>query len=156
QYGAIRLNEYYVSQYLDHTPLTHRERGVVLAVRQNLPVDGRHPWAVIGSLGRGVSFATDALEFHGLATRTGRPAVGLTAPRPPGGRRQHEHSMAVIQDAPVTLAPGATTAHLGFFGWLEADHPGASSTADLAFVDRATALPEAAGPSASSGRAPST
>ena len=32
---------------------------------------GRHPWCVIGSLGQGVSFATDALQFHGLATRAG-------------------------------------------------------------------------------------
>ncbi len=50
-YGAVRQNEYYVSQYLDHTPLAHRERGTVLAVRQNLSVGGRHPWAVLGSLG---------------------------------------------------------------------------------------------------------
>ncbi len=35
-YGAVRQNEYYVSQYLDHTPLAHPERGAVLAVRQNL------------------------------------------------------------------------------------------------------------------------
>src|SRR5712691_7793298 len=78
-YGVVRLNEYYVSQYVDHTPLTHPERGVVLAVRQNLPMRGRHPWAIIGSVGRGVSFATDALQFYGLATRAGQVAVGLTA-----------------------------------------------------------------------------
>ena len=35
-YGAVRLNEYYVSQYVDHTPLKHPSRGTVLAVRQNL------------------------------------------------------------------------------------------------------------------------
>src|SRR5262245_5450470 len=28
-YGAVRLNEYYVSQYVDYTPLTHPARGVV-------------------------------------------------------------------------------------------------------------------------------
>ena len=27
-YGAVRLNEYYVSQYVDHTPLEHAERGM--------------------------------------------------------------------------------------------------------------------------------
>ena len=36
-YGAIRMNEYYVSQYLDHAPLTHPARGAALAVRQNRP-----------------------------------------------------------------------------------------------------------------------
>jgi cellobiose phosphorylase len=143
-YGTVRLNEYYVSQYVDHTPLTHPERGVVLAVRQNLPMGGRHPWAIIGSLGRGVSFATDALQFHGLATRAGTAAVGLTQAQLPGKRQQHEHAMVVIQDAPVRLAPN-TAVNLGFFGWFEADHPAATATADLAFVDQALALPEVGG-----------
>jgi cellobiose phosphorylase len=146
-YGAIRMNEYYVSQYLDHVPLAHATRGVVVAVRQNLSMGGRHPWAVIGSLARGVGFATDALQLHGLATRAGEAPAGLTAPGLPSVRRQHEHAMVVIQDAPVRLVPGASAAR-GFFGWFEPDHPEASSSADLGAVDRALALPEAAGASA--------
>src|SRR4029453_7306015 len=88
-YGAVRLNEYYVSQYIDHTPLSHPERGVVLASRQNQSMGGRNPWCVIGSLGHGVSFATDALQVHGLATRAGRAPAGLAAdlPRAP---RHHD------------------------------------------------------------------
>ena len=142
-YGAVRLNEYYVSQYVDYTPLAHPTRGLVLAVRQNLSIGGRHPWALIGSLGRGASFATDALQLHGLATRAGRAPAGLEEASLPGERLQHEHSLAVIQDAPLRLAPGARAA-LGFFGWLERDHPEPSRADDLAFVDRALALAEAA------------
>jgi cellobiose phosphorylase len=142
-YGTVRLNEYYVSQYVDHTPLTHPERGLVLAVRQNLSMGGRHPWAVIGSVGQGVSFATDALQFHGLATRANAMPIGLTQAQLPARRRQHEHAMAVLQDAPVRLAPYAVVKR-GFFGWCEADHPAATTTADVAFVDKALALPEAA------------
>jgi 1,2-beta-oligoglucan phosphorylase len=141
-YGAVRLNEYYVSHYVDHTPLTHPQRGVVLAIRQNLPMGGRHPWVVLGSLGQGVSFATDALQFHGLATRAGDVAVGLTEPQLPGKRRQHEHAMAVIQDALMRVEPHAVV-HRGFFGWFEEDHPAATSSADLTCVDQALALPEA-------------
>jgi cellobiose phosphorylase len=140
-YGAVRLNEYYVSQYVDHTPLSHAERGLVLASRQNQAMGGRYPWCVIGSLGQGVSFATDALQVHGLATRAGRAPEGLAAGLP-GVRRQHEHAMAAIQDAPLRLEPGAR-AERGFFGWFEADHAGATSAADVVFVDRALALPEA-------------
>ena len=140
--GLVRLNEYYISQYVDHTLLAHPTRGAVLAVRQNLPMAGRHPWAVLGPLRQGVNFATDAVQFHGLATRAGADALGLTAPQLPGERRQHEHAMAVIQDAPVQLAPRAVV-HCGFFGWCEADHPAATSTDDLALVDQALALPEA-------------
>ncbi len=158
-YDLVRLNEYYVSQYVDHTPLTHPTRGVVLAVRQNLPMGGRHPWVMLGSLGRGVSFATDALQFHGLATRAGGVALGLTEPHLPAKRWQHEHAMAVIQDAPVRLEPNAVV-HRGFFGWFEEDHSAATSTADLTRVDRALALPEAGGMSArsveASGRPPAT
>src|SRR5205823_2671569 len=141
-YGLVRLNEYYISQYLDHTPLTHPACGVVLAIRQNLPMGGCYPWTVIGTLRRGLSFATDALQFHGLATRAGESALGLTEAQLPARRRQHEHAMAVLQDAPVSLAPH-TVVQLGFFGWFEEDHPAATSTADLAFVDQALALPEA-------------
>ncbi len=151
-YGAIRMNEYYVSQYLDHVPLAHSTRGSIIAVRQNLPMGGRHPWAVIGALDRAASFATDALQLHGLTTRAGEAPAALVAPNLAGVRRQHEHAMAVLQNAPVRLAPGATAA-LGFFGCFEADHPAASSAADLATVDRALALPEASAPA---GRGPTT
>lgn len=143
-YGAVRLNEYYVSQYLDHALLSHPQRGVVLASRQNQPMGGRNPWCVIGSLGQGVSFATDALQFCGLAGRAGRAPVGVTEGLP-GARRQHEHAMAAIQEAPLHLAPGEK-AERGFFGWFEADHPAATSNADLVFVDKALALPEASYP----------
>jgi len=66
------MNEYYVCHYLDHTPLFQPLRGYAVATRQNLGVGGRIPWAVIGSLRRGASFATDALQLHGLATRAAR------------------------------------------------------------------------------------
>jgi cellobiose phosphorylase len=152
-YGGVRLNEYYLSQYVDHTPLVHPERGAVLAVRQNLSIAGRHPWLAIGSLARGASWCTDALQLHGLATRAGDAPPGLEAESLPGVRRQHEHSMAVIQDAPLVLEPGAR-AERGFFAWLEPDHPDASSDADLAFAERALALPEAAPPAARSAARP--
>lgn len=140
-YGAIRLNEYYVSQYIDHSPLSHPDRGTVLASRQNQTVGVRHPWCLIGSLNRGVGFATDALQVHGLAARAGLPAPcrvdGL-----PSTRLQHEHSMVALQDAVTELAPGASAA-LGWFGRLLPDHPAATSDDDLAIVDETLALPEA-------------
>jgi len=142
-YGAVRLNEYYVSQYVDHTPLAHDERGCVVASRQNLAAGGRHPWCLIGSLREGKAFATDAMQLHGLASRAGEmPAALMSRSGLPGRRLQHEHSMVAIQDAPLRLQPGARVA-LGFFGWLASDHPDATSTDDLACVERALALAEA-------------
>lgn len=144
-YGAVRSNEYYVSHYVDHTPLTHPERGFVVASRQNLAMGGRHPWSVIGSLANAVGFATDALQLHGLNTRAGRIAAGLQSDSLPNSRRQHEHSMAVLQDAPVTLSPDEQIDR-GFFGWFEGDHEAPTSVADLALVDKALLLNEARPP----------
>ncbi|HEY7890288.1 MAG TPA: hypothetical protein VIC29_18860 [Steroidobacteraceae bacterium] len=141
-YGAVRMNEYYVSQYIDHTPLTEPRRGTLIASRQNQAADGRHPWCLIGSLRRATSFATDALDFHGLASRAGEPPAGIVGELP-GRRLQHEHSMAVLCDAPLRLAP-RESGHAGFFGVFVADHPGATSEADLSRVSGLLALPEAA------------
>lgn len=141
-YGAIRLNEFYVSQYIDHTAIVHPTRGVMVASRQNQPVDGRFPWSLVGSLREGISFATDALQFHGLAVRSGDAPIGLTAELS-GRRLQHEHSLAVVRDAPIVLE-ARSEEQAGFFGMLVADHPEATSTADMARVSELLALPEAA------------
>lgn len=141
-YGAVRLNEYYVSHYVDHAPLSHPQKGWVMASRQNLSVGGRNPLTVIGSLAGGVSYATDALQVYGLLNRAGAGPLVCTQELP-GCRLQHEHSMVAIQDGAVELRPGAVMDR-GFFGWFEEHHPAASSEADLAFVDRALSLSEAA------------
>jgi 1,2-beta-oligoglucan phosphorylase len=140
-YGAIRLNEFYVSQYLDHCALSHPTHGVAIASRQNLAVDGRNPWSLIGSLRKGASFATDALQFYGLTRRRGEAPAGLTADLP-GSRLQHEHSMAVLRDATLHLEP-AESSGAGFFGLYLEDHPEPTSQADLRHLDDVLALPEA-------------
>jgi cellobiose phosphorylase len=140
-YGSVRLNELYVSQYIDHTPLVHSKYGHVVASRQNLAVSGRNPWCVIGSLRRAEAFATDGLQVHGLATRAGESPVGIVQGLPTR-RLQHEHSMVAIQDQPLELASGQRVS-TGFFGAFSADHPAATSLTDLAVVDQVLTLPEA-------------
>jgi 1,2-beta-oligoglucan phosphorylase len=140
-YGAVRLNEYYVSQYLDHTALKHDRRGVVVASRQNQAADGCNPWSLIGSLRSGVGYATDAKQFHGLASRSGGVPIGLQGDLP-GHRLQHEHSMVVIRDEQIRLEPHAA-ASAGFFGSYVPHHPEATAEADLAHVDAVLAIPQA-------------
>jgi 1,2-beta-oligoglucan phosphorylase len=140
-YGAVRLNEYYVGQYLDHTALSHPTQGFVMASRQNLAAEGRNPWSLIGSLRKGASYATDALQFYGLAYRGGEAPAGLMADLP-SSRLQHEHSLIVLRDAAIDLEPGERTS-AGFFGRYLEDHPEATSPADLRQVDEVLALPEA-------------
>ena len=147
-YGAIRLNEFYVSQYIDHTPLQLPGRGFLLASRQNQAADGRHPWCLIGSLREAVSFATDALQLHGLASRAGAAPAGITGELP-ARRLQHEHSMAVLRDSRIQLGKHESAA-AGFFGSFLADHPDATSAADLQLAARALELPEASPPAVGS------
>ncbi len=143
-YGAVRLNEYYVSQYVDHSPLNHPQTGVAVASRQNQSMGGRYPWTVIGSLGQAVSYATDALQFHGHATRAGAAPMAL-ATGLPGQRLQHEHAMVAIQDERVVLEPGAISQR-GFFGGFVADHPTATAAGDVAAIAAVLSLPEAVCP----------
>ena len=141
-YGGIRLNEFYVSQYLDHTPLQHPQQGVMVATRQNQAADGRFPWSLIGSLRKGQSFATDAKQFNGYTSRTGDAPIGLVGDLP-SHRLQHEHAMVVIRDTPISLNPSGR-ASSGFFGLYVADHPEATSDSDIQRAAEALGLPEAA------------
>ena len=130
-YAMARLNEYYISQYVDHSPLQHEARGWVIASRQNLSSGGRNPWSLIGSLRRSVGFATDALQV-----------VNALSKDLPSRRLQHEHSMAIVQDERMEIGAGSS-ATFGFFALFRDDHPAATSADDLEFVEKAQRLPEA-------------
>ena len=140
-YGAVRMNEYYVSQYVDHTPLVHATHGVLIASRQNQAVDGCHPWSLIASLRAGASYATDALQWYGLSARTDAPPPGLLGDLP-DRRLQHEHSMVIVRDTPIRLGAGQSATG-GFAGLYLADHPQASAVDDPSRLDGILALPEA-------------
>ena len=66
-WDELRRNEYYVSQYLDLTPV-ETASGTALAVRQNMP-DTNHPWLAIASLTGTVGWVTDALQVRGSSGR---------------------------------------------------------------------------------------
>ncbi len=134
--GAVRTNEYYVSQYLDISPVTTTEHGTAVAVRQNMPGQ-RVPWLMVGTTGTGTGWATDALQ---LVERTGGGVrwPGLDAADLPSARLQHEHSLIALQDAPAEIAP-ADTHRTGFWGIALEDHPEATSDADARWADVAMA-----------------
>ncbi|KQY86914.1 GH36-type glycosyl hydrolase domain-containing protein [Pelomonas sp. Root1444] len=140
-YGAVRTNEFYVSHYIDLQPLHDVAHGVLLAARQNQAQRGQHPWLLAGSLRRAESFATDAVQVFGHAAREGLAPPALQAGLP-GQRLQQEHALVALQDEAIALAPSASVA-AGFFLTLQADHPAASSAADLARLQTLLALPEA-------------
>jgi len=143
-YDALRTCEYYVSQYLDLTPVQSPAVGTVLAVRQNMP-GPTAPWAVIGCLSQGVGWGTDALQLVGRAHHARAVPPGLEARDLPSTRLQHEHTLALLQAQLVQLVSGQTVT-TGFFGAYQSDHPGATSGLDSAVVDEVLNQPEARQP----------
>ena len=135
-YSAVRCNEYFVSQYLDITPLSTSTHGTCLAVRQNMP-GPRVPWVLLGSATGAAGWATDALQLSGCP---GEPALtGLRSATLPNARLQHEHTLATLASEPVLLEPGETWDG-GYFGCFVADHPAASFAADAALTGLAGAV----------------
>ncbi|WP_407342877.1 GH36-type glycosyl hydrolase domain-containing protein [Pengzhenrongella phosphoraccumulans] len=143
-YTELRVNEYYVAQYLDLNPIQTGPAGTAIAVRQNMPA-ARAPWLVLGCLREAVAWGTDALQLVGRAGLRDVVPPGLTADRLPSSRLQHEHTLAMLQDRPEQLAPGAILT-TGFYGIYRPDHPEATSPADAAVAAIAASLPEAAAP----------
>ncbi len=140
--SAVRSNEYYVSQYLDHTPIEVAGHGTAVAVRQNMP--GPTPWLLVGCLGVARRWATDAIQLTGRGRPEGAPWPGLAADLT-GTRVQGEHSAVALQTEPVVLAPGATWT-TGFFAVFRADHPAATAADDARHAEAALADPGALPP----------
>src|SRR5665647_3302776 len=142
--GALRINELYVSQYLDVTPLHGEGFGTALAVRQNLAQAGLHPWCVLAATSPVVAWATDALDVYGWSARAAAPPAGLAGDLP-SRRRQHEHTLAALQTQRVQLGPGEAL-RTSFAGLLVDDHPRATTDDDLPQVAAALAAALAAAP----------
>ena len=142
-YPAVRTNEFYVSQYLDLTPVPVAGHGTALGVRQNMPGPAQ-PWALLGCLGEADDWCTDLLQLTGRGLPDGSPWPGLST-RLPAERLQHEHTLAGLQHRSITLRPGETL-DTGFFGIVVADHPAATGTDDALYARRALADPAAAAP----------
>ncbi len=133
--GFLMNSEAYASQYIDHHIASHAAFGPVVMNRQNLQQGGkRNPWLAQGCLEGAAAFATDAIQLIVPAKDNDGVMVPDFGTNLPSLRRQHEVACPAIQSKPLSLAPGATAATT-FFGLFVADHPAASSDADLARLD---------------------
>jgi CRISPR-associated protein Csx3 len=130
--AAVRTSEYYVSQYLDVTPLAVPAHGTALAVRQNMPGD-RAPWALVGALDVADLWCSDALQLE----RAGGLGGDL-----PGTRLQHEHTMVGLQTPGYALEPGETMT-TGFYGLVLPDHQAATTPEDVRHAEQVLTDPGA-------------
>ncbi len=129
--SAVRNNEAYLSQYLDHHIEDSSTFGPVLMTRQNMPMDGdRHPWIAQGCRERTAAYCSDGFQFFGLPAKSGEDPLALTGTGLPSKVRQFEFAYVGLQSKPVDLEPGCST-RTTFFAIFDPHHPGASCPEDL-------------------------
>lgn len=120
--GAVRSNEAYLSQYIDHSVFEDEDYGYVVCSRQNMPQSGGFPYLQQGSLTRATGFSTDGFHFFGLSYKETNVPSSLSKPRLANEIYQYEFAYTALQSELVSLDGEARFA---FYGLFKADHAAA-------------------------------
>jgi CRISPR-associated protein Csx3 len=131
--GALKNNEAYVCQYLDHRIVDHSVAGKVLLSRNNL--HPQNPLAMNCCLHGAQSVSSDGYQFFGTTSKLSGKPVALDSATLENRVRQYEFAYAALQSQKITLAPGQIST-IVFALYVLDEHPQVSSTADLALVDK--------------------
>ncbi|MCD4651091.1 MAG: hypothetical protein K8S56_04805 [Candidatus Cloacimonetes bacterium] len=126
-------NEFYISQYVDHTALKHNKHGHIVCCRQNEHYSDSVPWLALGSISKSNSFSTDGLQFFGPDYRNSGIPQCLSVSELPG-LCQQELTVAALQEEPFILEPGQERS-LGFFGIFREDHAAPTTSDDIRIID---------------------
>ncbi|GIP21980.1 hypothetical protein J22TS3_22550 [Paenibacillus sp. J22TS3] len=123
--GAVRSNEAYLSQYIDHNVFDDEQLGYVICSRQNQPQGGKFPYLQQGSLTKAVGYSTDGFQFFGLSYKeTNKPAI-LSREKLANDIYQYEFAYTALQTQRVRLNGQA---QFNFYGLFRPDHPAATSS----------------------------
>ncbi|KXG42710.1 GH36-type glycosyl hydrolase domain-containing protein [Tepidibacillus decaturensis] len=118
--GAVRTNEAYVSQYIDHKVFEDDHKGYVICSRQNQPQLGTFPYIQQGSLTKSIGYSTDGFQFFGLSYKeTNEPEV-LTKELLANEIYQYEFAYTALQSKRIKLQGNA---RFVFYGLFKEDHP---------------------------------
>ncbi|MCX5632176.1 MAG: hypothetical protein NTW93_00635 [Phycisphaerae bacterium] len=126
-------NELYISQYIDYTPLWHKEHGHIVCCRQNEHGPNNIPWLALGSISKTNSFSTDGIQFYGLAYKETGVARSLSSSEL-AGLCQQEFAVVALQEKPFVLEPGQS-GNFGFFGIFCQNHAAPTASDDLELID---------------------
>ncbi|AUD65882.1 hypothetical protein BK011_09355 [Tenericutes bacterium MZ-XQ] len=108
--GAIRNNEAYNAQYIDHKVFKNNDCYVICS-KQN---QGNDEYLQIGSLTKTIGYATDGYQFFGLSSKfDGKPAA-LNSDMLPNEIYQYEFACASLQSEVLTIHQDMT--HIIFYG----------------------------------------
>ncbi|GEM01023.1 Cellobiose phosphorylase [Halolactibacillus halophilus] len=118
--GAVRNNEAYVSQYIDHS-VYEVDNSYVVCSRQNQGQSTGHPYLEQGSLNNLVGYATDGFQFFGLDYKETDIPIALTKSLP-NDIYQYEFAYTSLQTEKTKT--NERTAFV-FYGHIQGDHPNA-------------------------------
>ncbi|SDY00893.1 Cellobiose phosphorylase [Evansella caseinilytica] len=113
--GAVRSNEAYLSQYIDHKVLFDERLGYVVCSRQNMQQSTGFPYLQQGSLTKAIGYSTDGFQFFGLSYKeTNLPEI-LTKAEFPNEVYQYEFAYTGLQSAKIPAKQQARAVFYGFF-----------------------------------------
>ncbi|KAF6583644.1 cellobiose phosphorylase [Paenibacillus jamilae] len=120
--AAVRSNEAYLSQYIDHTVYHDEQRGYTVCSRQNQPQSQAFPYIQQGSLTRTVGYSTDGFQFFGLSYKETNEPEALRRDTLANEVYQYEFAYTALQSERVKLAGEA---RFTFYGLFQPSHPAA-------------------------------
>lgn len=122
--AAVRTNEAYMSQYVDHKVFEDASKGYVICSRQNQPMSGgRFPYIQQGALTKAVGFSTDGFQFFGLSYKETNVPEALLQTSLANEIYQYEFAYTALQSEKIKL--GGRKAQFIFYGLFKDDHPDA-------------------------------
>lgn len=120
--GAVRTNEAYLSQYIDHAVFEDKAKGYVVCSRQNQPQQGTFPYIQQGSLTNATGYSTDGFQFFGLSYKETDQPLALRQEHLANEVYQYEFAYTALQSGRVTLNGSA---QFVFYGLFNPNHPAA-------------------------------
>src|SRR5690625_579156 len=129
--GAVRNNEAYLSQYIDHSIYEDEKLGYVVCSRQNQGQSTGFPYLQQGALTKAAGYSTDGFQFFGLSYKeTNQPEV-LSETSLPNAVYQYEFAYIALQSERIKLAGQS---QFVFYGLFSENHPDVVS--ELEYTDK--------------------
>ncbi|PPA69875.1 GH36-type glycosyl hydrolase domain-containing protein [Jeotgalibacillus proteolyticus] len=116
--NAVRSNEAYIAQYVDHAVFNDSE-GYVVCSRQNQPQGEEFPYLEQGSLGKNTGYSTDGFQFFGLSYKETNIPEALTEKSLENKTYQYEFAYTALQSERIHLNGNASFV---FYGGFAEDH----------------------------------
>src|SRR5690606_1277511 len=132
--GAVRNNEAYVSQYIDHAIFNDDKRGYIVCSRQNQRQPAGFSYLQQGSLGRIVGYSTDGFQFFGKSYKETNQPEALFQDKLANQIYQYEFAYIALQTEKVQLNGNAS---FTFYGIYKDHHP--ETVQQVEFLDEVKA-----------------